>query len=208
MDQLRKAWAWFVRYHFWVLTIVAIVLVAYFWNSGTSALEQEYAANKSKIEQSFSAISSVSNEPFKPNDEVKEKQQEQIDIQKKAVRSMWQQLYDRQRDNVLKWPENLSQEFRNFVGGLQFGAEIPIDLRNHYNTYVRDHFPNLPKIVGATLAPEGDVDNLIRVRTAQCPMGHMGTGWDTAHAVLFLASAEASFITGENLMVDGGYTAR
>jgi dihydroanticapsin dehydrogenase len=31
---------------------------------------------------------------------------------------------------------------------------------------------------------------------------------EIAHAILFLASAEASFITAENLMVDGGYTAR
>ena len=33
-----------------------------------------------------------------------------------------------------------------------------------------------------------------------------GTGEDIARAALFLASDEASFITGENLVVDGGYT--
>jgi NAD(P)-dependent dehydrogenase (short-subunit alcohol dehydrogenase family) len=55
---------------------------------------------------------------------------------------------------------------------------------------------------------DGDVDNLIRVRTAQCPMGYMGTGWDTAYAVLFLASDEAKYITGIDLIVDGGLTAK
>jgi NAD(P)-dependent dehydrogenase (short-subunit alcohol dehydrogenase family) len=55
---------------------------------------------------------------------------------------------------------------------------------------------------------EGDVANLVRVRDAQCPMGHMGTGWDTAHACLFLASDEAKYITGIDLIVDGGLTAK
>ena len=55
---------------------------------------------------------------------------------------------------------------------------------------------------------DGDVDNLIRVRTSQCPMGHMGTGWDTAYAVLFLASDEARYVTGIDLIVDGGLTAK
>ena len=31
---------------------------------------------------------------------------------------------------------------------------------------------------------------------------------EIAYAILFLVSDEASFITGENLMVDGGYTAK
>ncbi len=38
-------------------------------------------------------------------------------------------------------------------------------------------------------------------------MGHMGTGWDVAHAVLFLASDEAGYITGTEIIVDGGITA-
>jgi enoyl-[acyl-carrier-protein] reductase (NADH) len=35
----------------------------------------------------------------------------------------------------------------------------------------------------------------------------MGTGWDVTHAALFLASVEASFITGVTLPVDGGASA-
>jgi NAD(P)-dependent dehydrogenase (short-subunit alcohol dehydrogenase family) len=36
----------------------------------------------------------------------------------------------------------------------------------------------------------------------------MGTGWDIAHAALFLNSDEAKFITGVILPVDGGQAAR
>lgn len=38
--------------------------------------------------------------------------------------------------------------------------------------------------------------------------GKMGTGWDVAHAALFLASDEAGFITGVALPVDGGASTR
>ena len=54
----------------------------------------------------------------------------------------------------------------------------------------------------------GDVDALLRSRVARIPLGFMGDGRDTANAVLFLASDEARFITGTEIVVDGGMTAR
>ena len=51
-----------------------------------------------------------------------------------------------------------------------------------------------------------DAAALIEKRNAQVPMGRMGTGWDIAHAVLFLVSDEAGYITGTEIIVDGGYT--
>jgi NAD(P)-dependent dehydrogenase (short-subunit alcohol dehydrogenase family) len=54
----------------------------------------------------------------------------------------------------------------------------------------------------------GDVDLLLRQRRARIPLGFMGDGRDTAYAALFLASDEARFITGTELVVDGGMTAR
>ena len=47
------------------------------------------------------------------------------------------------------------------------------------------------------------------MRDAQVPLRKkMGTGWDVANAALFLASEEASFITGVTLPVDGGASVR
>ena len=45
-------------------------------------------------------------------------------------------------------------------------------------------------------------------RMAAIPMGREGQPIEVANAVLFMASDEASYITGTELMVDGGFTAR
>lgn len=54
----------------------------------------------------------------------------------------------------------------------------------------------------------GDVETLLQQRQARIPLPFMGDGRDTANAALFLASDEARFITGTELVVDGGMVAR
>lgn len=54
----------------------------------------------------------------------------------------------------------------------------------------------------------GDVEALLASRLKRIPMGFMGDGRDTANAALFLASDEARFITGTEVVVDGGMTVR
>ena len=53
----------------------------------------------------------------------------------------------------------------------------------------------------------GDFDGFVATRKRQVPMGRMGDGWDVAHAVLFLAADESRYITGTEIVVDGGLTA-
>jgi len=54
----------------------------------------------------------------------------------------------------------------------------------------------------------GDVDKMIEIRDSQCPMGKMGDAWDVAYAALYLASDEAKYVTGAQLVVDGGITCK
>ncbi len=54
----------------------------------------------------------------------------------------------------------------------------------------------------------GDVAALLRQRQSRIPIGFMGDGRDTAYAALYLASDEARFVTGTEIVVDGGMTAR
>jgi NAD(P)-dependent dehydrogenase (short-subunit alcohol dehydrogenase family) len=54
--------------------------------------------------------------------------------------------------------------------------------------------------------PPEETERLMRQRDRACPMGHQGSPWDVARAALFLASDDASYITGVELVVDGGLT--
>ena len=58
----------------------------------------------------------------------------------------------------------------------------------------------------AALGPEG-AEQFQAGLTQRVPMGRLGTADEIANAVLFVASDEASFITGSDLVVDGGHTA-
>lgn len=62
-----------------------------------------------------------------------------------------------------------------------------------------------PMAIGGYAAMRGVPAEQVRAeRNATVPLGRMGTAWDTAYAAVYLASDEASFVTGAILPVDGG----
>lgn len=66
-------------------------------------------------------------------------------------------------------------------------------------------------LVEARLAGQyagGEAQALIDKRNAQVPMGRMGDAWDVAYAALYFASDESKYVTGAEILVDGGLTAR
>ena len=63
------------------------------------------------------------------------------------------------------------------------------------------------RVSGARAACGGDVAPGAKATgtfTARVPVGRFGAAEEIANAVAFLASAEASYITGANLVIDGG----
>ncbi|HEY3694317.1 glucose 1-dehydrogenase [Phenylobacterium sp.] len=58
------------------------------------------------------------------------------------------------------------------------------------------------------LAAQGDVEAGRKALDALHPLGHLGEPDDIAWGAVYLASEEAKFVTGSELVIDGGYTAR
>ena len=98
------------------------------------------------------------------------------------------------------------------AGVIQFGRVLAVEYAPKHvrvNTVVPGqlHTP----MVEARLAGQrmgGDLEALLASRLKRIPLGFMGDGRDTANAALFLASDEAHFITGTEIVVDGGMTVR
>jgi NAD(P)-dependent dehydrogenase (short-subunit alcohol dehydrogenase family) len=54
----------------------------------------------------------------------------------------------------------------------------------------------------------GDLATLREEARTRVPLGKRGDAWDVAYAALFLASDEAKYVTGTEILVDGGLMAR
>ena len=64
-----------------------------------------------------------------------------------------------------------------------------------------------PGLIDAGMSSPLYADAEVRkARESKVPLGRLGRSEDVARAILFLASDEAAYITGQNLVVDGGVT--
>ncbi|QDV77581.1 hypothetical protein [Botrimarina mediterranea] len=154
MDQVKVVLAWLKRHHFWVLSVLVVVITLGVWYTASSSVASQTKANISKIESEFSSIQQISGKPFKPNDGVNKAQKEETEKLAEDVLREWQGLYKIQKEEVLIWPPELGDRFVNAVKDAKFGDRISPRNREIYVNYIKDTFPSLVEIVDAELLAE------------------------------------------------------
>jgi NAD(P)-dependent dehydrogenase (short-subunit alcohol dehydrogenase family) len=110
-------------------------------------------------------------------------------------------------NSFVGWPDNVP--YTTSKGAvLQFTRALALDLapRRIRANCVCPGIIDTP-MTRAFIDSAPDPAALVREYEASAPLGRMGTAEEVASAALFLASDEASFITGAALLVDGGTTA-
>jgi 3-oxoacyl-[acyl-carrier protein] reductase len=99
-------------------------------------------------------------------------------------------------------------------GGAAFYSSAKAGINGLVRALSREHAPNgitvnavLPALIETDLLREKEPDPDKRKEyIGRIPVGRLGQPEDVAYLVLFLASDYASYITGQNIVIDGGST--
>jgi NAD(P)-dependent dehydrogenase (short-subunit alcohol dehydrogenase family) len=105
------------------------------------------------------------------------------------------------------------------AGVVHFTRSLAVDLAPHavrvnavspgnipVPTLHKIHSGELPPLWPANSSKTGLMGPMMKQRSKNIPLGRTGTPDEIANAVLFLCSAAATYITGQNITVDGGWT--
>ncbi len=110
-----------------------------------------------------------------------------------ATRAVGGSAYAATKGGILSYTRQVSQELAS--RGIRLNCVSPGYMRTPMSTGER-----------MGLSPEQQDERIAAFGTL-VPMGRAGSTLDIAEAILFLASDEAGYITGQELVVDGGYLA-
>jgi 3-oxoacyl-[acyl-carrier protein] reductase len=117
----------------------------------------------------------------------------------------------RQRGGRILLTSSITGPITGFPGWAHYGstkAGLLGFMRTAAIEFARDGV-TINAVLPGNIRTEGLLDvgpDYLRKMEASIPLGYLGEPEDVAHAMLFLASDEARYITGQTLVVDGGQT--
>jgi len=115
----------------------------------------------------------------------------------------------RQRSGRIILTSSITGPVTGFPGWSHYGASKAGQLGFMRTAAIElaPHGITVNAVLPGNIATEGLADlgsDYVRKMEASVPMGRLGSVADIAHAVLFFASDEAAYVTGQSLVVDGG----
>ncbi|MCA9234727.1 MAG: hypothetical protein KDA44_04625 [Planctomycetales bacterium] len=149
MDQVRTILRVMWQQRFWLLTSIGVLTASLCWMLAAKSVDDEYAKKKTEISGKVSAMRSLAGVPVHGNPRVNEVELARTKDIRDSVQVLWEELYKRQGEQVLKWPAVLGDEFVKNVDGHKFGSRIDRELRDLYWNYIKDRFDGLLEIVEA-----------------------------------------------------------
>ncbi len=139
-----------MKYHFWVLTVLVVAIGVTGWFFASNGLADQFAADKGRLNSSFNTARTIQNEQDHPNDTMSTDVRNQTEQLAESIRQAWEELYERQRDEVLKWPEGLPQTVLAAIEGKKFPDELPDKQVDLYQNFLRgDYLNKLPQLAEA-----------------------------------------------------------
>ncbi len=132
MDQAKEYLAILQKYHFWVISVLLVIVGLVGWKMGVGVLEEKYTQNRGQIQVAFQqagGVRGVNPHPNRSFIEVIDTEHDQI---KAEALQAWQLHYDRQQE-VLIWPrEMLTNNLVDAIERLQPKGDIPERLRSDF----------------------------------------------------------------------------
>ena len=154
MDQVRTILGALWQQRFWVLSSIGTVVAIVCWMSASGTLVEEFKKRQTAIKSSFSAVQGLNGQPYHPNQAVIDGNREQVKLESEITLSIWEELYGRQREEVLYWPkDHLDERFLTHIETLKFADPFPSGhssfMRNNYWNYIGERFDGLLETVKA-----------------------------------------------------------